>query len=47
MDATPGVLISTLEDGYLTIRATGLGANGRRWSPEEVPKNLDGFEVLF
>ena len=30
-DATPGVLISTLEDGYLTIWATGLGANGRKW----------------
>lgn len=30
-DATPGVLISTLEDGYWTIWATGLAANGRKW----------------
>ena len=25
-DSTPGVLISTLQDGYLTIWATGLGS---------------------
>ena len=38
LDATPEVLISTLEDGYLTIWATGLGANSRNWY---VPNHSD------
>ena len=46
-DATPGVLISTLEDGYLTIWATGLGANEsqvvRSKSLRQIPVVRVGF----
>ena len=47
MDATPGVLISTLEDGYLTILATGLGANGRKWYVPSYSGNSDWMGSKF